>query len=246
MTRNARKAALYNAVFLTTELLENILEQLPMRDLLLAQRVCRKWKAVIEGSEYMQQLLYLKPAEAKFCWRVEDTAPWDLPTLTKVEADYKLRPGESMKATLFRHMDVNPLVMVNDPFQVMFDGPAMLENKLGTLAFVPQMRHKTWRNPKASWRRMLLSQPPVEMFVEGEGPCYMYCRGGCSEFGCHRLAELFREGGLRTSDMVDHIAACGEVDEGRIMWCKNDPGVHEVDHWLLFDTGDMLCPSLDH
>lgn len=47
-------------VFDTIELLEMILYKLPIRDLLLSQRVSCRWKQVIEGSIKLQQALFIK------------------------------------------------------------------------------------------------------------------------------------------------------------------------------------------
>ncbi|TKA71628.1 hypothetical protein B0A49_03031 [Cryomyces minteri] len=44
------------------ELLEQILLHLPMVDLLLAQRVCRRWRALIIHSVHLQRALFLRPA----------------------------------------------------------------------------------------------------------------------------------------------------------------------------------------
>lgn len=43
-----------------TELLEMILERLPLRDLLLVQRVSKTWRANIEASQKLQEKLFLK------------------------------------------------------------------------------------------------------------------------------------------------------------------------------------------
>ena len=43
------------------ELLELVLFELPTRDLLLAQRVCQTWQAVISGSPKLQRALYFEP-----------------------------------------------------------------------------------------------------------------------------------------------------------------------------------------
>ncbi|KAK5708281.1 hypothetical protein LTR97_000821 [Elasticomyces elasticus] len=48
-------------VFHFTELLEIILLDLPMQDLLLAQRVCSTWKGVIDGSQAIQRALFFIP-----------------------------------------------------------------------------------------------------------------------------------------------------------------------------------------
>lgn len=48
-------------VLAITELLEQILLELPMRDLLLAQRVDQFWKHTIDGSPRIQRALYFEP-----------------------------------------------------------------------------------------------------------------------------------------------------------------------------------------
>lgn len=67
MTRHS----LFDAVFLTTELLENVLRHLPMKDLLLAQRVSRKWSGVIKQSKELQQALFFVPQEAEVGWELQ-------------------------------------------------------------------------------------------------------------------------------------------------------------------------------
>lgn len=49
----------------TTELLEAILLELPMRDLLMSQKVSKHWKAVWDGSVRIQRALYFVPAEKR-------------------------------------------------------------------------------------------------------------------------------------------------------------------------------------
>ena len=43
-----------------TELLEAILEEVPPKDLLRCQRVCRTWKDTIDGSTKLQEALFFK------------------------------------------------------------------------------------------------------------------------------------------------------------------------------------------
>lgn len=71
-TRTATMAR--NAVFDTTELLENILVHLPLRDLLLAQRVNHNFKNVIESSPAAQSLLHptLEPSNKRWGFRYDD------------------------------------------------------------------------------------------------------------------------------------------------------------------------------
>ncbi|KAK4956534.1 hypothetical protein LTR10_006061 [Elasticomyces elasticus] len=51
-----------DAALAITELLESILVRVDAKTLLLSQRVCRKWRDVIEGSLVLQQKLFLRPA----------------------------------------------------------------------------------------------------------------------------------------------------------------------------------------
>jgi hypothetical protein len=52
------------AVLATAELLELILLNLPIKDILFAQKVCKQWKQLIDSSPLLQQALFLKPAPA--------------------------------------------------------------------------------------------------------------------------------------------------------------------------------------
>lgn len=49
-------------VFIIPELLENILLRIPMKTLLLSQRTCRSFKAIIDGSKPLQRKLFFRPA----------------------------------------------------------------------------------------------------------------------------------------------------------------------------------------
>jgi len=51
-------------VFAVTEQLEAVLLQLPMKDLLFAQKVCKRWQTVIRASDPVQKALFLKPGVA--------------------------------------------------------------------------------------------------------------------------------------------------------------------------------------
>lgn len=60
--RRAKLRALIERVLCTTELLEMILLHLPLKDLLLAQRVSTKWRAIINDSPDLQKALFFRPA----------------------------------------------------------------------------------------------------------------------------------------------------------------------------------------
>ena len=62
----------------TVELLEHILYKLPMRDLLLSQRVCKQWQAVIKASKKLQCALFFEPLDGS-------------PLLAVTQGRYRLR-----------------------------------------------------------------------------------------------------------------------------------------------------------
>jgi len=49
-----------NRVFSTTELLEAVLEGVPPDSLLHAQRVCKRWRTVIQETKSLQRRLFLR------------------------------------------------------------------------------------------------------------------------------------------------------------------------------------------
>lgn len=63
-----KTTALYAQVLCTTELLEMILLRLPLKDLLLSQRVSPKWQAVIRGSQDLQKALFIRPATTELAY----------------------------------------------------------------------------------------------------------------------------------------------------------------------------------
>lgn len=62
---DADVAEVIEKVFGTNELLENILVRLPMKKLLLAQRVCKHWHSLINGSIRLQRALFMAPVPVR-------------------------------------------------------------------------------------------------------------------------------------------------------------------------------------
>lgn len=60
-TRQSTRTSVCNAVFMTTKLLEKVLLCLPLKDILLGQRVSKKWQAVIKRSTLIRKALFLLP-----------------------------------------------------------------------------------------------------------------------------------------------------------------------------------------
>jgi hypothetical protein len=136
-----------DAAFGIPEILEMILLNLDLRTLLYIQRTCRSWLSMIRGSSPIQKALYFTPIETT-------------PDQSKVQNPL-LR--EAFPA-LFKLTDPdNP----EDDYE--YDEP--------TLAVFDMMKTPTklaaYLRPEASWRRMLLQQPPMCNF----GVC-RYSTGG--------------------------------------------------------------------
>lgn len=88
-TSNARHAVLY-----TTELLEQIFEQMACRDVLVCQMVCRQFRDVVVGSKTLQQQLFFDIPDCP-----GNASPQLCPLLRKVEPSLhskapRLRLGE--------------------------------------------------------------------------------------------------------------------------------------------------------
>lgn len=137
-TREAREILMfiqYDAaaqVFNTAELVEMILLELAMEDILLrAMRVCKYWKAVIDASLKLQQVLFFKaiPGPPGLLLEID---------YTDSDSDYLPR----ISSTARRHtLFINPL----------------LERQQRVLKR-PGLRY---RHPRNSYYQMLVSQPPV-------------------------------------------------------------------------------------
>lgn len=156
-TRGARRASLGNtvaAVFLTTELLEQVLYCMPAKEVLLAQRVCRKFRCVISESKLLQQKLFFSPAEMTSGWKYDALA-----------GNWIRLSGTDLGAAQRQGSDIvsdgvpNPMLFqqAGEP-----DPPRLHAGRRRHIGLVatykdlgPSMHH-----PQASWRRMYLTQPP--------------------------------------------------------------------------------------
>ncbi|KAI9708360.1 MAG: hypothetical protein M1820_004064 [Bogoriella megaspora] len=149
-------------VFAIPELLEMMLLLVPMKDVLLSQRVCRHWKAVIDSSIQLQQHLFFVPcgdpvcllrrssriskSKASFCGWVSstsgDVSAKGVGTVSKEHEDDRqitVRINPACLNRFYPEQDGRPSYYC---FKTcFFKGPEAGSN--------------------ASWRRMLLTQPPV-------------------------------------------------------------------------------------
>jgi hypothetical protein len=121
-------------VFGTTELVELILTNLSLRDLLAAQRACFLFSEVVKRHSEIRKTRYLLP-------------------------DHSL----SLKIT--GYANTNPLYLqrfVQQACLFALQQPNLNVDFLGMDRFV-RKREKSFAEPSANWRQMLLFQPPVKL-----------------------------------------------------------------------------------
>ncbi|KAL2203373.1 hypothetical protein CC79DRAFT_1222515 [Sarocladium strictum] len=130
---------------------ENILAHLPMKDLLLAQRVSSDWNELIKGSPRLQELLFMRPVKAR-ATRTMSSDGMPVRHLNPLLVEH-MSPWFSGKKEDGRDPSVEDC-----PWMETAKRPAFL-------------RHG------ASWRKMLLAQPPFTMFERAKK---VHARGGDS------------------------------------------------------------------
>lgn len=139
-----------------TELLEQILINLPLRDLLLCQRVCKKWEALVSTSPTLQTRLYFRAAAGP---KLSETHP----------SSYTFNPLlEAAFPFLFKPDHIGA-AQRSDDWDVSFgdlDLPPTLESCPKQFFYSSFTRNpEVFRRPQASWRQMLLTNPPVTTVV---------------------------------------------------------------------------------
>jgi hypothetical protein len=121
-------AAAAERVLATYELIEPILFNLPTKDLLLAQRVCTKWKSVIEQSTMLQQALFFK--------RIPGTTPFVVGYPELVQAKFFINPL----------LERSPMARLEGQYEV---GSTFLQSSTGS-TILPSK----FLDDRASWRKM--------------------------------------------------------------------------------------------
>lgn len=133
-----------NAVFDTIELAEKILGELCMRDLLISvQRTCKQWKDAIDGSTRLQEALFFRPINKK---RLVYRGRTKTEHYQRWTNDMTDRPFSDSSCPIYEH----PIVT---------NKCSKIEN-YGRDWYLNPERDIMGR-PEASWRRQLITQPPL-------------------------------------------------------------------------------------
>ncbi|KAK5712595.1 hypothetical protein LTR17_017910 [Elasticomyces elasticus] len=174
-------------VFATTELLEHILVFVPARDVLLAQRVSRRWQAVVTESPSLQELLlftgeFIDPAvwitQYPTASHSAEPGVWDglFVRYPEYPSIYR-RPFSPVPPSLPDWRDVlmtgrMALLSINEPLARLFPKKTVMFRWPGKDHAVPisggppaqleyHVLHESATRPEASWRRMLQLNPPT-------------------------------------------------------------------------------------
>lgn len=158
-------------VFNTTELVEAILLHLHPKDILLSQRVCRKFQNTIQGSLHLRRALFLAPTPP-----TTDNAPTHDLEL-KINPIHKeiiqnntpvhFKLGSSYHAV--RDLNVKPAYPI-------FKLPAVLNLTHRGIWWYPWPTDRVWE--PGSWRDMYLCQSPCVVRIEMCGMRQLIFRKG--------------------------------------------------------------------
>ncbi|KAI9372309.1 hypothetical protein BJX61DRAFT_508003 [Aspergillus egyptiacus] len=179
-------ASATNKVLSLAELLEQILFNLPQRDLLLAQRVSGRWRNIIENSPPLQKKLFFQPSRICPLPRGDENEHVEINPL--VDELFPMFTAINVLNPWFNCMD--------DDFDYQSTGVCAIRNQGW---YQCETRRKAFLRPEASWRRMFVSDPPPRL-----APSMRIRLEGCC--GCNR-DELDGELGVRYRGLNDSPGA---------------------------------------
>nr|POF18497.1 hypothetical protein CFP56_63041 [Quercus suber] len=155
MARLAKLSSAANAVFDTVELLESILLHLPMKDLLLSQRVSRAFRMTVLGSRVLQQALFFVPRMSGVYLEeigIFTGKSWHMARITEQRYEEQSAGGPVYECAYY-----NPLLC----FGQEHPSPIRTNRILDEVIDMDLRARPSAKHPVASWRRMLLTQPPT-------------------------------------------------------------------------------------
>lgn len=168
-------------VLKTTELLENIISFLPMRQILGKARVSRKWKSVIDHAPSIHSSLFLRPHSDE----VIAPAYYMLPGYPEDSLKKSAPPTSTRLPVYHASIHFNPLIgeKSDDAFPFEIHTAPEQQHRIHSehlrdhvfvpvvgrysRAFVRQHFGRTSRliQSESSWRRMFLTSPPITEIV---------------------------------------------------------------------------------
>lgn len=171
------------------ELVEAVVLELPLQDILLAQRVDRTWRATIKNSPKLQKALFFRPSVEDGLFMASIARPTDACTCEK---SAHAPPLSHLKA---KHLDWHALSWargdadkeseskLNVTVEVTVN-PFLLKGYLDDIEGVEGglETNNTIGDPEDSLRRMLFAQPPIKelIFYTSLPPHVVSCRDGAA------------------------------------------------------------------
>lgn len=192
----------------TPELLEEILMHMDSRDILLNQRVCKLWAKTIDHSIWLQRMIFMKPVDCGqvswLDWRFDDKRLY-----TTVHLGEPLRARRHTGG--FRYVAHWGQSRVDGgKFQV-FINP-MLAKRFPIISRDMVKAGPVYAigggmdNPAASWKKMLITQPPINtMFLEWDHDSdihRVYRDRGWSVVPMNRFPGSH---GITAADLIEHM-----------------------------------------
>jgi hypothetical protein len=219
ITRGVTVQRVIAAVFLTAELLENILDNVAPQQLLRIQAVAKQWRDVIGKSTVLQQKLFLAPVRPVCRWGYERRSKLgtsDTCRFSKVPVGTSLVAEASWK-TLDFHL-LNPLLKFasSPPWHITLRGSNALDGEMHSQYFSTSTKNcirfrdfSAFPDPKKGTRRtrsfdqMYLTQPPfTRTNVE---VLFAYHPAFEAGTGVIRFPDFGRDEGLRFIDVVEKV-----------------------------------------
>lgn len=198
-----------------------------MRDLLISQRVARKWRAVISQSMKLQQALFMVPREAETGWKLVRNEWGDIVLVETIVIANEDVTSENENVTVVKHADLNPMFFLQDErVRLMWE---LLEEG-GTVIFEfndefqrPRSQRTWLRYPEASWRKMLVSQPPTKSYTY-----HWAC-----ESGPLRYDTVVSDQNTTVADIMDGMEELEDRDNGPFSFRS---------HFMSITDENMICP----
>jgi hypothetical protein len=135
------------------ELLEDILLHLPLKDLLLAQGVCKGWRDLIQDSKKARMALYLEPCSTTRLFGDPNTFTWR-ETATRNTPKHKPIINPLLSKQIKYRAEIMCVEVVHDGF-INPTNPVSLKEAMAA-------EQTSLHNAAASWRKTLLLQPSAE------------------------------------------------------------------------------------
>lgn len=183
-------------VLLPTELLVDIFRHLPATQLLVMQRVCRRFRNVITETTSIQERLFLAPAEG-LCWNYMKSMYDRQSNVPFSEEGCGVGTGmpSSVLIRSSRRGFAVPPVSVLNPILFTLRGGQNVSTRngpawIGWRATMNRSEPPTPDCSEASWRRMFVTQPPMEI-------AEVSYRVGLTDY------EVEGKDGVKAGDVVD-------------------------------------------